>query len=98
MQGSYVPFPRDEVERKTNGDPRRSIAERYPSREHYLGLVAEAAMRLVEERYLLAEDVPGILQAAERHWDYRVEPSAGAQGERSESRSDSAGGGAEAHW
>jgi hypothetical protein len=72
MQGSYIPFARDEVERKAKGDPRPSIAERYPSREHYLGLVAEAAMRLIAERYLLAEDLPRILESAARHWDYRA--------------------------
>jgi hypothetical protein len=72
MQGSYIPFARDEAERKAKGDPRPSIAERYPSREHYLGEVAEAAMRLIAERYLLAEDLPRILESASRHWDYRV--------------------------
>ena len=30
MQGSYIPFARDEAERKAKGDPRPSIAERYP--------------------------------------------------------------------
>jgi hypothetical protein len=72
MQGSYIPFARDEAERKAKGDPRRSIAERYPSREHYLGLVAEAAIDLIEERYLLAEDLPRILESAARHWNFRV--------------------------
>jgi hypothetical protein len=72
MQGSYIPFARDEAERRAKGDPRRSIAERYPSREHYLGLVAEAAIDLIEERYLLAEDLPRILESAARHWDFRV--------------------------
>lgn len=72
MQGSYIPFARDEAERKAKGDPRPSIAERYPSREHYVGEVAEAALRLIEERYLLAEDLPRMLESAGRHWDYRV--------------------------
>ncbi|HEY7699262.1 MAG TPA: alpha/beta hydrolase domain-containing protein, partial [Vicinamibacteria bacterium] len=72
MQGSYIPFARDEAERRAKGDPRPSIAERYPSREHYLGLVAEAAIRLIEDRYLLSEDLPRILEAAGRHWDYRA--------------------------
>jgi len=72
MQGSYIPFARDEGERKSKGDPRPSIAERYPSREHYLGLVAEAAVQLITERYLLAEDLPRILESAARHWDVRV--------------------------
>ncbi len=73
MQGSYIPFSRNEAERRAQGDPRPSIAERYPSREHYLGLVAEAAIQLVGERYLLAEDLPRILESAGRHWDYRAE-------------------------
>ena len=72
MQGSYIPFPRDEGERKATGDPRPSLAQRYPSREHYLGLVAESAIELIEERYLLAEDLPRILESAARHWDYRI--------------------------
>jgi Alpha/beta hydrolase domain len=72
MQGSYIPFARDEEERKSSGDPRSSIAERYPSREHYLGVVAESAIRLIEERYLLAEDLPLILEKAGRHWDHLV--------------------------
>ncbi|HLE71941.1 MAG TPA: alpha/beta hydrolase domain-containing protein [Vicinamibacteria bacterium] len=72
MQGSYIPFARDESERRSAGDPRPSIPERYSSRERYLGLVAGAALRLIEERYLLAEDLPRILESAGQHWDYRV--------------------------
>jgi hypothetical protein len=78
MQGSYIPFARDAAERRAGGDPRPSIEERYPSREHYLGLVAEAAMSLIAERYLLAEDLPRILESAARHWDYRTEGNGGA--------------------
>jgi hypothetical protein len=72
MQGSYIPFARDEAERKAAGDPRPSIAERYPSREHYLGLVAEAAIDLIGDGYLLAEDLPRVLESASRHWDLRA--------------------------
>jgi hypothetical protein len=72
MQGSYIPFARDEAEREAKGDPRRSIRERYTSREQYLGLVAGAALRLVQERYLLPEDLPRILESAGGHWDYRM--------------------------
>ncbi|MGH9321872.1 MAG: hypothetical protein ACRD3V_18550 [Vicinamibacteria bacterium] len=42
-------------------------------REHYLGLVAGAALQLIEERYLLDEDLPEILESAARHWDYLAE-------------------------
>ena len=73
MQGSYIPFPRTRSDRQRSGDPRRSIEERYRSREQYLGLVTEAALELVEDGYLLAEDLPPILSRAGRHWDYLME-------------------------
>ncbi len=68
MAGSYVPFARTRAERERNGDPRASIAERYPSRADYLQRVEDAARKLVQERYLLVEDVPAIIDRATRHW------------------------------
>ena len=70
MAGSYIPFPRTKAERDASKDPRLSIEERYPSREHYLGQAANAALELVEQGYLLDEDVPEILEQVHRHWDY----------------------------
>ena len=52
------------------GDPRRSIEERYTSREAYMDLVSDAASALVATEYLLAEDVSPIVAQAGRHWDY----------------------------
>jgi hypothetical protein len=77
MSGSYIPFAASRAEREANGDPRPSIAERYASREHYLGLVAEAAMELIDEGYLLDEDLPEILRRAAQHWDYRLAADSG---------------------
>jgi hypothetical protein len=78
MQGSYIPFPRTKAERRANRDPRPSIEERYQNREHYLGLVANATLDLVEQGYLLPEDVPSILRQARQHWDYLMaDPSPG---------------------
>ena len=71
--GVYVPFARTSAERKASGDPRLSIEERYAGRAHYLGLVAEAALPLIDEGYLLGEDLPQILFAAANHWDYRMD-------------------------
>ena len=73
MQGSYIPFPRTTVDRQQSRDPRRAIAERYRSREQYVGLVSGAALRLIEEDYLLAEDLAPILSQAGDHWDYLME-------------------------
>ena len=74
MQGSYIPFAQTEAERKANGDPRPSIEARYNSREEYLGLVADAGIRLIEAGYLLGKDLPAIVGNAGRHWDYLMKP------------------------
>jgi hypothetical protein len=50
--GATLPFPRSAAERAATGDRRRSIEERYASREDYLGRVRAAATELVQARYL----------------------------------------------
>jgi hypothetical protein len=67
--GSFIPFAKTAAEREKSGDPRLSIAERYASREQYLGKFAEAAMKLIHERFLLREDLPAMLERGEREWD-----------------------------
>ncbi|MCK5326954.1 MAG: hypothetical protein KAJ57_13120, partial [Woeseiaceae bacterium] len=81
MSGSYIPFAVTREERASSADPRPSIAERYTSKEHYLGLLATAALELADEGYLLDEDVPEILKRAAQHWDHLMSPAT----ERSES-------------
>jgi len=66
--GSYLPFARNRAERRRRGDPRPSIAERYASREAYLARFKAAAMELVEDRWLLAEDVPALMERAAEEW------------------------------
>lgn len=66
--GSFIPFARTAKERETSGDPRLSIAERYRSREEFLGKFAVAAMQLIQERFLLPEDLAAVLKRGEREW------------------------------
>jgi hypothetical protein len=70
LAGSHIPLAPTRVARARLGDPRPSIEERYPSRAAYLGLVTEAALKLVQEGHLLSEDVPGVVSRAMQHWDY----------------------------
>jgi hypothetical protein len=72
--GSFIPFARSERERKQSGDPRPSIAERYASREQYLAKYAEAAKKLVQQRFLLTDDVPAMLERGGREWDELAGP------------------------
>jgi len=67
--GSFIPFAKTLAERQKSGDPRLSVAERYSSRDEYLGKFAEAAMKLVHERFLLREDVPALLERGKREWE-----------------------------
>ena len=73
MQGMFLPFPRTKAERETSGDPRLSIEERYESRTQYLGLIATAGLELIEDGYLLDQDLPALVREAGEHWDYIME-------------------------
>mgnify|MGYP006171086025 CR=1 FL=1 len=81
--GAYIPFPVTRAEREKTGDPRLSIEERYVNRADYLAKVSAVAHRLAEERYVLRQDVPSMIEAAGRHWDWRMTE---AQSERSRMR------------
>jgi hypothetical protein len=68
-RGSFLPLPLTPGAREASGDPRRSVAERYPGKDAYLGRYAKAAVELVEQRFLLVEDLPALISHAERLWD-----------------------------
>lgn len=80
MQGSTFPFAATPAEGQP-GDPRPSIAERYPDREAYLERVRAAAQALVDARYVLAEDQELLEQlAAERYDALASQPAAAGAG------------------
>jgi hypothetical protein len=72
--GSFIPFAKTAAEREKSGDPRLSVAERYASHDEYMGKFAEAAMKLIHERFLLREDLPAMLERGEREWKEVAEP------------------------
>ena len=57
LAGWTLPFHITKEEKEAAGDPRRSIEERYESRDDYVERVRQAAEELVSEGYLLEEDV-----------------------------------------
>jgi Alpha/beta hydrolase domain len=69
LMGATIPFPATREARQATGDSRRSIAERYASRDDYLAQVRQAAQTLVQAKYLLAEDVDEIIGQAAQHYD-----------------------------
>jgi hypothetical protein len=66
--GSFIPLARTASDREKFGDPRLSVAERYASREQYMGKFAEAAMNLIHGRFLLREDLAAVLERGQREW------------------------------
>jgi hypothetical protein len=67
--GTYSPFPSTRSAREKSGDPRLSIEERFATRSAYLGEVTEAAIKLIQEGYVLREDLAGIVNQAAARWD-----------------------------
>jgi hypothetical protein len=69
LLGSTILFPATRAARAAAHDPRRSVEERYASRDAYLEKVEQAADALVRDGYLLIDDVPRLVQRASDQWD-----------------------------
>ena len=63
--GGFIPFARTRSERIAAGDPRPSLEERYGTHEQYVAKVRDAALRLVDQRFLLPEDAGRLVREAE---------------------------------
>ena len=61
--GSMLPFAKTKDERLASGDPRLSLAERYPNDGDRAEAIARAAAKLVQDRLLLPEDAKGFAAA-----------------------------------
>jgi hypothetical protein len=66
LLGSFIPFARTKADRRRTGDPRRSIEERYRSREEYARKFSRAARMLVEQRFLLPQDAERMIAEARK--------------------------------
>jgi Alpha/beta hydrolase domain/HYR domain len=62
--GQLIPFAQTKPDRLGSGDPRLSVAERYPSHQAYVNAVIQAANTLFGQRFLLGEDVQAYINAA----------------------------------
>jgi hypothetical protein len=85
--GSYIPFARTKAARTRSGDPRRSIEERYASKDDYLQKITAASLELMEAGFLLSQDLVDIRERASAHWDWATAPAASASAARVPRRS-----------
>jgi hypothetical protein len=65
LSGSFVPFAETKAERRTSGDSRPSLEERYRTHRGFVKAVEKATRQLVRERFMLQEDAEDFVQAAE---------------------------------
>jgi hypothetical protein len=79
LKGSTIPFPAKAEDREASGDPRLSIEERYASKEGYLNKIDEAARSLLDEAYLLQEDLATVMELAGDLYDVFVGRAAAVQ-------------------
>jgi hypothetical protein len=62
--GGFIPFAKTKAERLAKGDPRLSLEERYKDHAGYVAAVRQAAERLVQQGFLLAEDAARLITQA----------------------------------
>jgi hypothetical protein len=70
FEASWIPFPRTAADRQRTGDPRKSIEERYKSKESYLHRYSNALEQLIKDRWILPEDRDAVLARGEQEWDF----------------------------
>jgi len=68
FEASYLPFPKTPAERQKTGDPRKSIAERYPDRKEYMKRYKAAVDDLVKQHWILPEDSDALLNRGDQEW------------------------------
>ena len=66
-------FARDEAARMTTADPRPALSSRYANRDDYARRVRVAAMLLVAERYLRADDIDWVIDNCLQRFDRALE-------------------------
>src|SRR5262249_52500240 len=69
LLGASIAFPVTAAARAASRDPRRSIEERYRTRDQYIDNVRAAAEALVRKGYLLIDDVERVVQRSTDNWD-----------------------------
>ena len=66
--GSYIPWPKEKV------------VGRYANGTQYLGAFTEAALKMMRERFLTADDLPELLREGVERWEYATQPTTATGG------------------
>ncbi len=63
--GGFLPFAKTKAERMEKGDPRLSLEERYKDHAGYVAEVKKGVEKLLNQKFLLAEDAARLIRQAE---------------------------------
>ena len=66
FSGSTIEFPETKEIAESTGDPRKSVLDRYGDEFGYLKAIESAAKQLIREQWMLEEDLPRVLELADR--------------------------------
>ena len=66
FSGSTIEFPETKEIAESTGDPRKSVLDRYGDEFGYLKAIESAAKQLIREQWILEEDLPRVLELADR--------------------------------
>jgi hypothetical protein len=69
FEAAYIPFARTAKARRAARDPRKSIEERYGSREDYLDRFGHALDDLIDQHWILPEDRAALMIRGQQEWD-----------------------------
>jgi len=69
LAGSYIPLPVTRAAKEASRDPRPSLEERYGNRARYADIVEDRAEKLVEDGYMLKEDMETVMARALARFD-----------------------------
>ena len=70
LTGGYIPFVRTAAEAQAAGDPRPSIESLYRDFDDYRQRDLAVVHELIDQRYVLPEEMPRFEQAVERHREF----------------------------
>lgn len=79
LQGGYIPLPKTERDREDADDPRPSLESLYTDFAAYRAKYMNAAKQLVDERYMLDEDLPRLDELCRKFESMFEEAAAKAQ-------------------
>ena len=68
FEGTYIPFPKTELEKNISNDPRPSIESLYHSKEDFLKKVSNAADMLINRGDVLSRDKTYLIDNAKQYW------------------------------